>query len=242
MNIEEEISCRCRQANIPLPVHAAAQIARYHQMLLAWNEWMDLTAVSEPEEMIDRLYVDSLTPLQIPGLIPVHAKVIDVGSGAGFPGLPLSIARPDLCITLLDAQQKRVRFLQAVIEELGLSNVKAIHGRAEDAARLPEYREAFDLALARAVASLPVLLEFLLPFVKENGLSLCWKGPSAKEELPQAKRAAFLLGGELSAPVLTTIPGRDWAHVLIPCQKTEKTLRQYPRRSGIPGQKPLGGS
>lgn len=242
MALWNDLFARSLSAGIPLNREAAEKLSEFHLLLTDWNKRMDLTAVLEESEMVDRHYVDSLTPLTADGLIPMGAAVIDVGSGAGFPGIPLAIARPDIQITLLDAQQKRVRFLQEACAQLNLANVRAVHGRAEDAAHLMEYRENFGLALARAVASLPALLELLLPFVRVGGRALCWKGPAVMAELPAGDAAARLLGGTLEKPIPTPIPGRDWAHLLIPCLKTKKTLRQYPRKAGTPGRAPLGSS
>lgn len=240
MALWNDILARSLSAGIPLSGEAAQKLSDFHLLLTDWNKRMDLTAVLEESEMVDRHYIDSLTPLTKDGLVKSGAMVIDVGSGAGFPGIPLAIARPDIQITLLDAQQKRVRFLQEAATQLNLTNVRAVHGRAEDTAHLAEFRESFHLALARAVASLPVLLELLLPFVRIGGRALCWKGPAVMEELPSGGEAAKLLGGILEKPIPTHIPGRDWAHLLLPCLKTEKTLRQYPRKAGTPGRAPLG--
>ena len=239
-SLTDIIHSRCQAAGIPLGLAAADKLAAFHLLLLEWNQRMDLTAVLDEAEMIDRHYIDSLSPLTMSGLIPEGARAIDVGSGAGFPGLPIAIARPDVKMTLLDAQQKRVGFLQEAITQLGLSNVTALHGRSEDTAHLPVHRECYDLALARAVASLPTLMELLLPFVRPTGRALCWKGPAVLAETDAGQKAARLLGGALEEPILTAIPGRDWSHMLIPCKKRERTLRQYPRKAGTPGRTPLG--
>lgn len=240
--LETDLTARLIAMGVFLSPGAAASLIRFHELLMDWNRRMDLTAVLEEPEMMDRHYVDSLSPLAVPGLIPQNAAVIDVGSGAGFPGIPLAVARPDLAVTLLDAQQKRVRFLQEAVSQLSLTNVEVIHSRAEDGAHLPELRERFGLALARALAPLPVLAELLLPFVRPGGRALCWKGPAVTAETEAGERAARLLGGRLEAPIPTPIPGRDWAHLLIPIKKVEKTLRQYPRKAGTPGREPLGGA
>lgn len=231
---------RLTQCEIPADEARCAQLCRYHKLLTDWNTRMDLTNITDPAEALDRHYTDSLIALTQAQLFPVNASLIDVGTGAGFPGLPLAIMRPDLKVTLVDALNKRITFLNAVIEDLHLTNVRAIHARAEDAARQPQLREAFDIAAARAVAATPVLLEYLLPFVKVGGNALMWKGPSAADELPQAQKAAKLLGGALQAPIPLPIPGLDWNHLLIPCKKVSKTLRQYPRKAGTPVKKPLG--
>lgn len=236
----ERLYDRLTACGIPVTREGCSLISRYHNLLTQWNERMDLTNVTDPEEALDRHYTDSLMPLKYRNLFPEGASLIDVGTGAGFPGLPLAMARPDLKVTLLDAQQKRVAFLQAVIDELQLTNVKAIHARAEDGARQPLLREAFDLATARAVAAAPVLLEYLLPFVKTGGRALMWKGPGVRDELPQAAGAAKKLGGKLEEPLPMTLPDKEWEHLLLPCLKIEKTLRQYPRKAGTPSKKPLG--
>lgn len=214
------------------------RLARYHALLTEWNARIDLTAVLEPEEMVDRHYLDSAAPLAL-GLIPQGARVIDVGTGAGLPGIPLCILRPDLRVTLLDAQRKRVTFLQAAIEALDLP-AQAVHMRAEDAARDEARREAYDVAVSRAVAATPTLLELTLPFVRVGGRAIAWKGPGLQAELDQARRAAHLLGGALEGVLDAPVPGRDWQHVLLVCAKRQKTARQYPRRAGLPGKNPLG--
>lgn len=214
------------------------RLARYHALLTEWNARIDLTAVLDPEEMVDRHYLDSAAPLAL-GLIPQGARVIDVGTGAGLPGIPLCILRPDLRVTLLDAQRKRVTFLQAAIEALDLP-AQAVHMRAEDAARDEARRETYDVAVSRAVAATPTLLELTLPFVRVGGRAIAWKGPGLQAELEQARRAAHLLGGALEGVLDAPVPGRDWQHVLLVCAKRQKTARQYPRRAGLPGKNPLG--
>lgn len=214
------------------------RLARYHALLTEWNARIDLTAVLEPEEMVDRHYLDSAAPLAL-GLISQGARVIDVGTGAGLPGIPLCILRPDLRVTLLDAQRKRVTFLQAAIEALDLP-AQAVHMRAEDAARDEARRETYDVAVSRAVAATPTLLELTLPFVRVGGRAIAWKGPGLQAELEQARRAAHLLGGALEGVLDAPVPGRDWQHVLLVCAKRQKTARQYPRRAGLPGKNPLG--
>lgn len=239
-SLPDMIFARCQAAGISLDSKAAEKLASFHMLLMEWNQRMDLTAVLEENEMIDRHYIDSLSPLLVANMIPTGSVIIDVGSGAGFPGLPLAIARPDVEMTLLDAQQKRVNFLQEAIRKLNLTNTRAIHGRSENTAHEAGHREKYDLALARAVASLPTLLELLLPFLRPGGYAVCWKGPSVLSEITAGQKAAKLLGGTLNEAIETPIPGRDWSHLLVPCLKTEKTLRHYPRKAGTPGRMPLG--
>ncbi len=216
---------------------AKADMARYHALLLEWNEKIDLTNVDEPD-MAERHYLDSLLPLSVDGLFPDGARVIDVGSGAGFPGMPIAIARRDLRVTLMDAQRKRCDFLNAVREALPLENVTVVHMRAEDAGHAPGLREAYDLALARAVAPLCVLAEYLLPLVRVGGRAVCWKGPAVLTELDAAKTACTLLGGALGVRTRLDLPGRE--HYIQVLEKREKTVPQYPRKSGTPARKPLG--
>ena len=237
---EMELSAWLTACGIPHDASLPGKLLRYHAMLLDWNTRMDLTAVTDEAEMIDKHYVDSLSALAVPGLIPANGSLIDVGTGAGFPGLPLALACPNLRVTLMDAQQKRLNFLQAVIDDLGVRNVTLVHARAEDGAQFPQHREKYDVAVARAVASLAVLAEYLLPYVRVGGKAVCWKGPALADELQQGRRAAHLLGGRVETPISVAIPGRDWQHTLLPVSKMAKTARQYPRKAGTPGKSPLG--
>ena len=236
-----DLAARLKACGIPFDPELPEKLLRYHALLMDWNTRMDLTAVTDEAEMMDRHYVDSLMALRF-GLIPRKGRIIDVGTGAGFPGMPLALACPDVQVTLMDAQQKRLTFLQAVIDELQLRNVTLVHSRAEDGARLPLHREQYDLAVARAVAPLAVLAEYLLPYVRVGGSALCWKGPALQEEMQQGRRAAHLLGGKVEEPISCEFPGRAWQHLLLPIQKKEKTARQYPRKAGTPGKSPLGAS
>lgn len=236
----DQLSARLTACGIPFSPELPDKLLRYHTLLMDWNTRMDLTAVTDEAEMMDRHYVDSLMPLKTPNLLPCEGRLIDVGTGAGFPGLPLALACPRLQVTLMDAQQKRLTFLQAVIDELEIPNVTLLHRRAEDGARDTALREQFDVAVARAVAPLAVLAEYLLPFVRIGGKALCWKGPALMEELPQGRKAAFLLGGQAGEPIPCPFPGREWQHLLLPIQKNSKTPRQYPRKAGTPGKSPLG--
>ncbi len=234
---------RLAACSLQVDREGAEKLSVYHRMLLDWNTRMDLTAVTEEKEMLDKHYTDSLMPL-LPGLLPfpVSGKVIDVGTGAGFPGLPLAICCPSASFTLLDSQQKRLNFLDAVISALDLKNVTLVHARAEDGARQKELRAGFDLAVARAVAPLPVLAEYLLPYVRVGGACLCWKGPSVMGEMDAGSRAARLLGGEVLSPIPCPIPDRDWEHYLVPIRKNAATPKTYPRRAGTPSRSPLGSS
>ena len=217
---------------------AIERFEAFHAILDEYNQKMDLTAVLDEDERIDRHDLDSAAPLA-KGLLAPGAKVIDVGTGAGFPGMPLLILRPDIQMTFLDALNKRILFLQDALNRLGLK-ATTLHARAEDAARMPEHREMYDAAVSRAVAGAAVLQELTLPFVKTGGLAIAWKGPGVQEEMTSAKRAAFVLGGTVRGVVPAPVPRRDdWAHCLLITDKTGKTPKTYPRKAGTPNKKPI---
>jgi 16S rRNA (guanine527-N7)-methyltransferase len=222
---------------IPMSQGQVEQFNTYHEMLVEANARMNLTRVPEdPAEAVDRNYLDCVAPLA--GGFPAANTAVDVGSGAGFPGIPLAIMLPDTRFTLVDALGKRVDFLKTVIDRLGL-NAEALHLRAEDAARRDDLREGFDLAVARAVAPMNVLCEYMLPLVRVGGKMLALKGPGLDEELAQAENALRLLGGELERVQPLAIPGRDWNHRAAWIAKTAPTPQKYPRRAGTVEKKPL---
>ncbi|MDO5325072.1 MAG: 16S rRNA (guanine(527)-N(7))-methyltransferase RsmG [Clostridia bacterium] len=229
---------RAAAAGIPLNAVQAEMFETYHRMLIEANARFNLTRVPDDEaEAIDRNYLDCIAPLAV-GLPEAHASLIDVGSGAGFPGIPLAICLPETRIVLMDSLGKRVEFLQTVIDALGL-NAQAVHLRAEDGARKSEYREAFDLATARAVAPLNLLCEYLLPFVKVGGRMLALKGPGLDEEVAAAENALSILGGRFLRSDALPIPGRDWDHRAAWIEKVAPTPDKYPRKAGKPEKKPL---
>lgn len=209
---------------------------KYMDLLLEWNENVNLTAITEPKEVITKHFLDSLTALN---LIPEGAKLADIGCGAGFPGLPLKIARDDIKLTLLDSLAKRINFLNAVITETGVSGVECVHSRAEDAGQDKAYREQFDVAVSRAVANLTTLCEYCLPFVKVGGVFIALKGPLADEELAAAKKAICILGGELMPTVEASVPFTDLNHKIVIIKKVAKCPKEYPRKAGTPSKKPL---
>ena len=214
----------------------AERLLKYHEMLVSANKEMNLTRVpDDPVEAADRNYLDCLT---IVPLLRDAETFIDVGTGAGFPGLPVAIVCPHIRVTLMDALNKRVGFLKSVIEALSL-NAAAVHFRAEDAAKKPEFRDAFDIASARAVAEMNVLSEWLLPFVRTGGRMLAMKGPNADDEMKRAENALTLLNGRLISVHKTQIPGRDWDHRIVEIEKTAPTPERFPRRSGMAEKRPL---
>ena len=209
---------------------------KYMDLLLEWNENVNLTAITQPQEVITKHFLDSLTALS---LIPKNATVADIGCGAGFPGLPLKLARGDIRLTLLDSLAKRINFLNTVISETGVSDVECVHSRAEDAGQNKVYREKFDVAVSRAVANLTTLCEYCLPFVKVGGVFIALKGPLAEDELAAAKKAIHLLGGELMPIVETCVPFTDLNHKIVIIKKVAKCPKGYPRKAGTPSKKPL---
>ncbi len=218
-----------------LPSLTAAQrdkLAAYFDLLIQANERMNLTAITAPDEAADKHFVDSLLAL---AYIPQGASCIDVGTGAGFPGIPLLIARPDLRMTLLDSLNKRVAFLQETLAALGLT-AACIHARAEDAAKSPPHRGVYDIALSRAVAPLPVLLELTVPFLRVGGVSICYKGSAAREEAQSAQSACKALNCTLEFKEFSLPYGE---RTLILAKKTGPTPARYPRKAGEPSRKPL---
>lgn len=235
--IAERVKNGAEQMGIALDETACKRFATYYDMLVEGNKVMNLTAVLEPEEAVDRHFLDCIAPVA-KGLLPEGIKVVDVGTGAGFPGLPLLIARPDIKITLVDALNKRLNFIRSVLDELGLE-AEIVHMRAEDFSRKPEYREQYDMAVARAVASVSPLMEYLLPCVKRGGAAMCWKGPDIVQEADAARKAVFLLGGKARQPIGYEVPNRDWQHNLFIVDKVSNTPKTYPRKAGTPSKNPL---
>ena len=236
--ISERVQQGALQMGIALPPEAAERFALYHALLVEGNARMNLTTVLEPEEAVDRHFLDSLAPVAL-GLLPQGARAVDVGTGAGFPGIPLLIARPDLRLTLVDSLNKRLEFLRDVLNRLGLS-AEIVHMRAEDFSHQAAHREQYDVAMARALASLSPLMEYLLPCVRREGVAICWKGPGVEEEAAAARRALFLLGGKAREPLPYAIPHRnDWKHNLFLVDKVRPTPKTYPRKAGTPTRNPL---
>lgn len=209
---------------------------KYMNLLLEWNEKINLTAITQPEEIKLKHFVDSLTVLKY---INEDDKVIDIGTGAGFPGIPLKIMNKNTKITLLDSLNKRINFLNIVIEKLDLSNIQAIHGRAEEIARNKLYREKYDVAVSRAVANLSTLTEYMLPFVKIGGKCICMKGANVNEELERAQNAIKELGGEIERVDNFYLSDNDNERNIIVIKKIKKTKSKYPRKAGTPSKEPL---
>ncbi len=235
---QQALAAAAAAAGLTLPEAAASQLDRYADLLVEWNEKINLTAITDPDGILRRHFLDCLLPL--PALaLPQGAAVIDVGTGAGFPGLPLCFARPDLRLTLLDSLAKRLRVLEEIVRETGVQDrVTLVHARAEEAGRGP-MREQFDAAVSRAVAPLARLAEYCLPFVRPGGALFAYKGPAAGEELAEAARAIRLLGGEAADCLPYAIPGTDLRHTVVVLRKVSPTPAAYPRQSAKIQQKPL---
>jgi 16S rRNA (guanine527-N7)-methyltransferase len=230
-----------RWIGVPVDREAAARFARFRDLLLDRNAHLNLTAVRDPIEVERRLFLDALAMLpaidrEVSPVDLARARLIDIGSGAGFPGLALKIARPHLDVTLVDATAKKVAFIEEVIADLGLAGARAIHGRAEDLGQDPAYRETFALATARAVAALPVLLEYVTPFLAVGGTAYLPKGLTIDEELRRGHRAAKALGAEIVSTEQLPVANTR----LVVARKYAPAPAAYPRRTGLPSRDPLG--
>ena len=235
---------------IELSENQIKQFLDYYELLVEWNSFMNLTAITEFDEVIQKHFLDSLSLIKAFDLRKDNISVLDVGTGAGFPGIPLKIAFPNLQVTLLDSLNKRVKFLNEVIDKLELTNISALHGRAEDYAKQENYREAFDLCVSRAVANLSTLSEYCLPYVKIGGSFISYKSENItrtsvktksgeKNEMEAAKKAIFLLGGKVEEQVEFNLPDSDIYRNLVVVCKEQKTPKKYPRKAGLPSKEPL---
>lgn len=212
------------------------QFYTYMNLLLEWNEKINLTAITNPEEIILKHFIDSMT---IAKYIDKNLRLIDVGTGAGFPGIPLKIIREDIEITLLDSLNKRVNFLNEVINQLGLTKIQTIHSRVEDFGQDKKYREKFDCATSRAVANLATLAEYLMPLVKSNGVCISMKGSNVEEEIQESKKAISVLGGKIENREEFQLPKSNIDRNIIIIRKIKHTPQKYPRKSGTPAKDPI---
>ncbi|MDO4617597.1 MAG: 16S rRNA (guanine(527)-N(7))-methyltransferase RsmG [Lachnospiraceae bacterium] len=226
------------QLGLQLTDHQKEQFLQYYDLLIEWNSFMNLTGITEFQDVIVKHFLDSLSLVKAVQ-IQDGQKLIDVGTGAGFPGIPLKIAYPELQVTLLDSLKKRLNFLDEVIARLGLTGIETVHGRAEDAGRNPAYREMYQLCVSRAVANLSSLSEYCLPFVEKGGTFISYKSGHVEEEMKQAKKAIHLLGGEAPEVIYFTLADTDNERSLVTIRKISNTAKKYPRKAGLPVKEPL---
>lgn len=228
----------CQALDLPLSERQEEQFMRYYELLAEWNKVMNLTGITEFDEVMQKHFLDSLSIVK-----EIQEKkemrILDIGTGAGFPGIPLKIMFPEWEIVLLDSLNKRIKFLDEVISQLNLENIRTIHGRAEDFARKEDMRESFDLVVSRAVANLSSLSEYCIPYVRENGMFVSYKASNVEQELEEAKKAIHVLGGSLKTVREFQIPGTDIDRTFVVIQKVKKTPGKYPRKAGLPSKEPI---
>ena len=225
---------------IELTAEMEEKFLLYYNMLIEWNSFTNLTAITDFDEVLKKHFTDSVSLIRaIPDLAEKRFKVIDVGTGAGFPGIPLKIVFPNISVVLLDSLNKRVNFLNEVISKLQLTDITAMHGRAEDFAQNKEYRESFDLCVSRAVANLATLSEYCLPFVKKNGRFISYKSEKVSEEFEVSGKAISVLGGEYENQVTFELPDSDIYRNLFIIKKKSATPGKYPRKAGLPSKEPI---
>lgn len=244
----ENFNKNLKQLNINLSKEQINQFILFYELLIEWNSFMNLTAIVEFEEVCKKHFVDSLSLIMAKNQIfeMIHKDLskdsitlIDVGTGAGFPAIPLKIAFPNLNITLLDSLNKRVKFLNEVIEKLKLENITTIHGRAEDIARKKEYRNCFDIGVSRAVANMSTLAEYVIPFVKTEGIFIPYKSEKITDELANANNALSILGGKVVEQIDYVLPDSEYYRNLVIIKKEKDTPKKYPRKAGMPSREPL---
>lgn len=239
-NLEDgikELRIGLNQLGIEPTERQAGLLMEYYRLLISWNRVMNLTAITEFKDVISKHFVDSLCIARV--ICPVREKIIDVGTGAGFPGIPMKLMFPGIDMVLLDSLKKRIRFLEEVIKRLELSNISAVHGRAEDLGRDKTHREAYDVCVSRAVARLSVLAEYCLPFVKTGGSFIAYKSGNIQEELNEAAKAVRLLGADIELIREFKLPGTDMDRTLVVMIKRNNTPGKYPRSAGRVLKEPL---
>lgn len=233
---KEKMQEKSKILGFDFSVEQISKFYKYMNMLIEWNEKINLTAIIEPNEIILKHFIDSLTIYKD---IPNNSSVVDVGTGAGFPGIPLAIMNESLKITLVDSLNKRLIFLQEVINELNLKNVELVHARAEEFGQNKKYRECFDVSTSRAVANLSTLSEYLIPLVKVNGKVISMKASEAQEEINDAKKAIEVLGGAIEKIEEFNLPQSDIGRTVIIIRKEKTTPNKYPRKPGTPSKEPI---
>lgn len=228
----------CEVFEISLTEKQKSQFIAYYELLVEWNKFMNLTGITEFQEVLIKHFADSLSIVKALDMKEIKS-CIDVGTGAGFPGIPLKIAFPHLKVMLLDSLNKRLKFLDEVIMQLGLEEIKTVHGRAEDGARKQELRESFDLSVTRAVAKVNVISEYCIPYVKTGGYFVAYKSGKVEEELLDGQKAIAILGGKLEKKEEFILPQSDMERTILLIKKVKQTPKKYPRKAGTPAKDPL---
>lgn len=236
--LKNKFEHQLEQLGITVSDRQREQFQKYYEMLVKWNEVMNLTAITEYDEVNEKHFVDSLAIVKGLDMNEVD-YMIDIGTGAGFPGIPLKIIYPHLKVTLLDSLNKRVKFLDEVVRTLELENVKTLHGRAEDYSRKEEYREKYDLCVCRAVSNLSVLSEYCIPYVKIGKMFVSYKSVNVDEEVEQSLNAIRILGGKLIKIDKIKLPDSDISRAFVYIEKVKSTSKKYPRKAGVPAKEPL---
>ena len=236
--MEDKFNNQLKKLDIYLSEKQKWQFKKYYELLTEWNKVMNLTGIIDYDEVNEKHFVDSLAIVKSIELKKVN-EMIDIGTGAGFPGIPLKIVFPQMHVVLLDSLNKRVKFLNMVIEEIGLQNIDTLHGRAEDYARQEKYRERFDLCVSRAVANLSTLCEYCIPYLRIGGIFISYKSGNIEEELRNSSRAIKVLGGEVEKNIIFQLPETDISRSFIKIKKRESTKKEYPRKAGIPAKEPM---
>lgn len=229
---------KLKELGIVLNDEQKRQFDSFYELLVEWNKVMNLTGITEYEEVNEKHFVDSLSITKAIDMNCVD-NLIDIGTGAGFPGIPLKIAFPHLKVVLLDSLNKRIKFLNTVIEELELIDIETIHGRAEDFAKQGEYREQFDLCVSRAVANLSTLSEYCMPYIHTGGMFIPYKSGEIEEEVIGAKKAVHVLGGKIEDVVKFQLPGTEIGRSFVKIKKYQNTPKKYPRKAGLPAKEPI---
>lgn len=234
----ERLNTLLSSLKIELSTVQLNQFKKYYDMLVEWNKVMNLTGITEFDEVLKKHFVDSMSIVRVIDIRKIDT-LIDVGTGAGFPGIPLKIAFPHLNILLLDSLNKRLKFLNAVIDELALEDIRTIHGRAEDLAKQKEYREQFDLCVSRAVANLATLSEYCIPYVKQGGMFVAYKSGEIEDELIKSEKVVKTLGGKITNVDKFVLSGSEDGRSFVCIQKIKNTPKKYPRKAGLPSKEPI---
>lgn len=236
--MSDKFESQLKELDIELNEIQKHQFQKYYELLVEWNKVMNLTGITEYDEVNEKHFVDSLAIVKAINITQINS-IIDIGTGAGFPGIPLKIVFPHLHVVLLDSLNKRVKFLDKVIEELELEDIEALHGRAEDYARQEEYREQYDLCVSRAVANLSTLSEYCIPYIRVGGIFISYKSGSIEDELKKSKKAVDILGGKITDTVKFQLPETEIGRSFVKVEKQKKTGKKYPRKAGLPAKEPL---